>query len=192
MPPRAHRPAARRGCQHHPGNSTRSTSRRTHRKVLLNLMRWRKCTLTGFLREENFQQSSVLSSEAGWASLRCAFCKGKGANLKSYGQCPYCGGRKVVTLREPIARCAFCAGSGRNIFQPELVCIVCRGKGAISLVPPFDTCSDCGGSGKSRGAWHLPCRCCSGKGFVHVATTHRSAAHKEVRRQSHGSNPVSE
>jgi len=70
-------------------------------------MRWRKCKLARFLKEEDFYATSVLRSEAGWAILRCAFCKGQGTNLRTYGRCPDCGGRKVVSLPEPIVRCEF-------------------------------------------------------------------------------------
>ena len=154
-------------------------------------MRWRKCTLARYLREEDFYSTSVLASESGWASLRCAFCKGQGADLRTYGQCPYCGGSKVVTLPEPIVRCAFCAGSGRMRSQPTMVCIVCRGKGAVSVSEPLERCPVCQGTGKSRGVWRLPCKRCSGKGVVPVASGCEPATQRETRRRFHGSSRVS-
>ncbi len=155
-------------------------------------MRWRKCTLARFLQEEDFYNTSVLTSEDGWTSLRCAFCKGQGTNLRTYGQCPYCGGRKVVTLPEPIVRCAFCAGSGRMRSQPAMVCVVCRGKGAVSVIEPLECCPVCQGTGKSKGAWQLPCNRCSGKGVVQMAAEGRPATQKETRRVFHGSDTVGE
>jgi len=150
-------------------------------------MRWRKCTLARYVQEEDFYNSAVLESETGWASLRCAFCKGRGVNAQTFGRCPSCGGRKVVALPEPIVRCAFCGGDGRMRSHPRMVCVVCRGKGAVSVVEPIERCSLCRGTGKSKSGWQLPCLRCSGKGVVRVANEFRPNAQRQTRRLSHGS-----
>ncbi len=153
-------------------------------------MRFRKCALGRYLQDEDFYETAVLKSEAGWASLRCAFCKGQGMNLKAFGRCPSCGGRKVVSLPEPIARCAFCGGSGRMRSQPGMVCVVCRGKGAVSVIEPLERCPACHGTGKAKAVWQIPCNRCSGKGVVRVTTERRSTTQHQTRRLSHGSNRV--
>jgi DnaJ-class molecular chaperone len=137
-------------------------------------MRWRKVSLARYLQDEEFYRTAVLKSEAGWASLHCRFCKGHGVDLRAFGRCPTCGGRKVVTLAEPIVRCAFCGGSGRMRSQPRMVCMVCRGKGAVSVNGSVERCPACQGTGKTKGEWQLPCNRCSGKGVVRVATEFRS------------------
>ena len=146
-------------------------------------MRFRKCNLARYLKDEDFYETTVLTSEAGWANLLCAFCKGRGMDLGAFGQCPSCGGRKVVALPEPIIPCAFCGGSGRMHSQPRMVCVVCRGKGAVSVNEPLESCPACHGTGKSKGEWHLPCNRCSGKGVVRVATEGQSTTQHQARRQ---------
>ncbi len=154
-------------------------------------MRWRKCALARYLQDEEFYETAILKSEAGWASLRCAFCKGQGMNLRTFGRCPSCGGRKVVTLPVPIARCAFCGGSGRMRSYPTMVCGVCRGKGAVSVTEPLERCPACRGTGKAKGGWQIPCNRCSGKGVVWVAAGCRSTTQHQTRRFFHGSDGVS-
>jgi DnaJ-class molecular chaperone len=146
-------------------------------------MRWRKCTLARYLKDEDFYETAVLESEAGWASLRCAFCKGRGMDLGVFGQCPSCGGRKVVALPEPIIPCAFCDGSGRMHSQPRMVCVVCRGKGAVSINEPLERCPSCDGTGKAKGESQVPCNRCSGKGVVRVAAQSQPIGPPQFRRQ---------
>src|SRR5271157_1034345 len=145
-------------------------------------MRLRKCALGRYLQDENFYETAVLKSEDGWASLRCAFCKGQGTNLRAFGRCPSCGGHKVVTLAEPIVPCAFCGGSGRTPSQPGMPCVVCRGKGAVSVIEPVERCPACHGTGKLKRAWQLPCNRCSGKGVVGAGTENQPTTQHQVRR----------
>ena len=134
------------------------------------MMQWKKLSLTQYLQDEGFYRTKVLTSQDGWANLRCAFCKGQGENLKAFGRCPTCGGRKVVTLPEPIRRCVFCKGGGHASSDARMVCTVCRGKGAVSVNEPLERCPVCRGSGKAKSGSRVPCNRCSGKGVVWVIT----------------------
>jgi len=41
-----------------------------------------------------------------------------------------CGGKGVVTVKEPTKECPDCEGTGRS-FESKLPCLTCKGKGVI-------------------------------------------------------------
>lgn len=70
------------------------------------------------------------------ATVKCAFCKGTGRDpfpiLSALSNCPACGGRKTVTVREPYETCKACDGTGLYS-NSKMYCWSCRGKGVIPI-----------------------------------------------------------
>ena len=66
--------------------------------------------------------------------VTCAFCKGKGKDpfhlMSALSNCPACGGRKTVRVREPHETCGACEGTGRYA-NSKMYCWTCHGKGVV-------------------------------------------------------------
>jgi hypothetical protein len=123
---------------------------------------------------------------AGYATVTCAFCQGKGVD--PYGpparpaRCEVCGGRGEVDVPVPHIVCAFCKGSGSpRTFR----CPVCVGVGVLAPVPaPTRRCPVCQGYAMDPASgW--PCPHCRGRGVIpdipQVPALDESAAPAPVR-----------
>ena len=102
-------------------------------------------------------------------AMRCAFCRGKGADpfdlLSPLARCQVCGGKGTVIVEEPVATCVYCRGSGVQPFGTRITCQVCGGKGVVTFQEPGDACPDCQGSGRTAVSG-LPCTHCRGRGVI--------------------------
>jgi len=100
-------------------------------------------------------------------TVRCGACQGTGADRHTRGHCRACGGKGLVTIREPALRCAYCRGSGWQPHKERLGCSICGGKGVVTVKEPFVQCAFCQGQGMAVST-KLPCYACQGKGVVAV------------------------
>ncbi len=73
------------------------------------------------------------SNEIRGAAAHCGFCRGSGqGHSGSSVTCTVCGGKGMVSVKEPIKACPECRGWGKS--GSGLSCIKCRGKGVIENV----------------------------------------------------------
>ena len=127
----------------------------------------------------------TLRRQKGHIEVPCAFCKGKGTDplrvMSSLSNCPVCGGRKRVSVKEPLQECAFCDGSGVHP-HTRMTCTACLGKGVVTMPKPVRKCPQCGGTG-ANGHERMPCTSCKGIGVVPAGTGERRSR-KPARRKS--------
>lgn len=80
------------------------------------------------------------------ATIKCAFCKGKGVDPfgipSELSRCQVCNGRKVNVVLTPSEECPACLGTGVYKFH-RLVCAVCKGRGQVSRVAGKDRTEGC-------------------------------------------------
>lgn len=110
----------------------------------------------------------ALRKGKGRTEIECPFCEGRGIDpfyvMSTRSKCPVCGGRKTVSVREPLQECAFCEGSGVHRYT-RMTCTACLGKGAVTMRRPVEKCTACDGTG-ANGHDRMPCAPCKGIGVV--------------------------
>ena len=79
-------------------------------------------------------RTPVAETELNLVEIPCAFCKGTGRDpfhvMSHLSNCPVCGGKRTVRIREPYETCKACEGTGRY-FNSKMYCWICKGKGVV-------------------------------------------------------------
>ena len=77
---------------------------------------------------------------AKWVEVQCAFCRGTGRDpfgvLSVLSNCPTCGGKGTVRVKEPYETCSVCRGTG-IYYRSRLSCGTCGGKGVVHVEEPY-------------------------------------------------------
>ena len=88
------------------------------------------------MKSRRSRRTPVAEAELNLVEIKCAFCQGTGRDpfhvMSHLSNCPVCGGKKTVKVREPYETCGTCEGTGQYV-NSKMYCWACRGKGVIPI-----------------------------------------------------------